>query len=167
MSDPVNFDASLKEGANARDSSEAVVQHEVPMNFGEAIAALKRGERVTRFGWYLKETWVELHSAFTLGVKMPIRCRAVGSGMTSREPWLPQIRDLLAEDWVNLTFPKSDKDMGGGVVEANFGFYVDGWTLKSTENVGEVLAIRMDDGANVTFNSASLVQFLARRLNVP
>lgn len=157
---------SITESAKTREAVPAAVISHPPMTFGEAIAALKRGEKVCRFGWSEKETWIEQHSDFTVGVRMTLRCRR-SDGVTVREPWLPNFNDIFAEDWVNLTFPKSDKDMGGGVVEANFGFYVDGWTLRSTENVGEVYAVRMDDGAHTTFNSASLVAFLARRLDLP
>lgn len=57
-----------------------------------------------------------------------------------------------------------ERDDGMGTVEANFEMYVDGWTLKGTDLVGEVEAVRASDGARVVFPSRSLTSFLERRL---
>jgi hypothetical protein len=53
--------------------------------------------------------------------------------------------------------------------KANFDFYVDGYTLKSTDTIGEIL-VTSYDGKNVVIKSSQLTAFLERRLtpaNVP
>jgi len=50
--------------------------------------------------------------------------------------------------------------------EINFGFYVDGYTLQSTEIVGEIRVISYC-GKTTTFPSKQLVAFLERRLSPP
>ena len=77
------------------------------LDFGEALAALKLGEHVSRAGWNGVGMWLELqrpdeHSKMTLpyiylnypsGEKYPDGARV---------PWLASQTDLLAEDWVVL-----------------------------------------------------------------
>jgi len=48
----------------------------------------------------------------------------------------------------------------------NFGFYVDGYTLKGTDTIGEIL-VTAYDGRTITMKSAALVAFLERRLTPP
>lgn len=51
-----------------------------------------------------------------------------------------------------------------GQEETNFGFYVDGYTLKGTDVIGEVLVTAMD-GRSCVIKSSSLVAFFERRLD--
>lgn len=50
-----------------------------------------------------------------------------------------------------------------GTVEANFEFYVDGYTLKSTDTVGEILATA-PGGEQMVITSRSLTNFIERRM---
>ena len=68
------------------------------MDFGEAIKALKRGERVQREGWNGKGMWLGLqvpdaHSKMTLPY---IFMRTVQHDLV---PWLASQTDMLSEDW--------------------------------------------------------------------
>lgn len=72
------------------------------MGFGEAIAALKAGQRVARSGWNGKGMWLELqrpdaHSKMTLPY---IFMRTVQADLV---PWLASQTDMLAEDWGLVT----------------------------------------------------------------
>lgn len=74
------------------------------MNFGDAIAALKSGKKVTREGWNGKGLWLELqvpdaHSKMTLPyVYMNYPADALNTP-NARVPWLASQTDMLAEDW--------------------------------------------------------------------
>ena len=68
------------------------------MDFGDALAELKDGNRVTRTGWNGKGMWLELqrpdaHSKMTLPY---IYMRTVQGDLV---PWLASQTDLLAMDW--------------------------------------------------------------------
>jgi hypothetical protein len=68
------------------------------MTFGEAIEALKAGERVTREGWNGKDMWLALqvpdeHSKMTL----PYIYMKTAQG--DLVPWLASQTDMLASDW--------------------------------------------------------------------
>jgi hypothetical protein len=74
------------------------------MNFGEAIEALKAGERVTRLGWNGKDMWLALqvpdeHSKMTL----PYIYMKTAQG--DLVPWLASQSDMLAEDWALYLLP--------------------------------------------------------------
>lgn len=80
------------------------------MNFGQALDALKRGEKVAREGWNGKGMWLGLqrpdaHSKMTL----PYIFMSTAQG--DFVPWLASQTDVLAEDWV-LIVPE-DKASGG------------------------------------------------------
>jgi len=77
------------------------------MNFGEAIAALKRGESLQRKGWNDKNTFIELqtpdeHSKMT---RPYIYFDTTGLyaddeyALRTLVPWLASQSDMLAEDW--------------------------------------------------------------------
>ncbi len=76
------------------------------MDFGDALALLKRGHRVARRGWNGKGMWINLqipdaHSKMTLPylyIEYPIDHPAYPRG--SRVPWLASQTDILSEDWV-------------------------------------------------------------------
>lgn len=68
------------------------------MNFGQAIEALKGGEKVARAGWNGKGMW--------LGLQVPDEHSKMGlpyiymSTVTGQlVPWLASQTDVLAEDW--------------------------------------------------------------------
>jgi hypothetical protein len=68
------------------------------MNFGQAIEALKSGERVCRAGWNGKGMFLELqrpdaHSKMSLPY---IYMRTVQGDLV---PWLASQTDMLSDDW--------------------------------------------------------------------
>lgn len=87
------------------------------MNFGDALAALKRGSRVSRAGWNGKGMWLTLSPG---GVVDAEKLWAPANAAFARErggtarvlpyitmktaddcivPWLASQTDVLAEDW--------------------------------------------------------------------
>jgi hypothetical protein len=78
------------------------------MDFGDALHALRDGERVARSGWNGKGMWLNLqrpdeHSEMTLPyiyIEYPEGHPAYPDGC--RVPWLASQTDLLAADWVVL-----------------------------------------------------------------
>jgi hypothetical protein len=75
------------------------------ISFGDALAQLKKGEKVARNGWNGKNMWLQLqvpdaNSKMTLPyiyIEYPNGHPAYPGG--SRVPWLASQTDLLAEDW--------------------------------------------------------------------
>ena len=72
------------------------------MNFGDAIQAMKTGERVQREGWNGKGMWLRFVAGATEAapgnaVHRPYieMCDAQGFMV----PWLASQTDILAEDW--------------------------------------------------------------------
>lgn len=92
------------------------------MDFGEAIRALKAGEKVARQGWNGKGMWLGYVAGdqWGLGSKAPYESTAEGANLLPRiglrtagqgcfVPWLASQSDVLAEDWhlVTLDQPKA------------------------------------------------------------
>jgi hypothetical protein len=83
------------------------------MDFGEALAALRNGERVTRSGWNRQGMFVYLVPGSTFQVNRPPLLGIYPEGTQinylphidmrtadgSCVPWLASQADLLAEDW--------------------------------------------------------------------
>ena len=80
------------------------------LTFGDAIAVLKKGQRVARSGWNGKGMWLNLigSESYDVGSKsmqgatklLPyIAMKTVGDELV---PWLASQTDVLAEDWVVL-----------------------------------------------------------------
>lgn len=79
------------------------------MNFGEAIAAMKTGKRVTRAGWNGKGMWVryiDLYSDAEFKVREIEPCEGTWMPFVIMKtvhnqliPWLASQSDILAEDW--------------------------------------------------------------------
>jgi len=83
------------------------------MNFGEALAALKEGRRVSRSGWNGKGMFLFLvaGSNFTVNREPLLSIMGAGAIVTYRPhidmkdaegkvvPWLASQTDILAEDW--------------------------------------------------------------------
>lgn len=74
------------------------------MTFGDALAALKSGQKVQRDGWNGKGLWLELqvpdaYSKMTLPyifMSYPSDAKITPG---ARVPWLASQTDMLAEDW--------------------------------------------------------------------
>ena len=61
------------------------------MNFGKAIEALKQGKKITRFSWKNSRfLWIK-PATDTISV--------CGGALNNTTGWVPQQRDLFAEDW--------------------------------------------------------------------
>lgn len=79
--------------------------HLAGIPFGQAIAALKAGQRVFRTGWNGRQMWLALqvpdaHSTMSLPyiyIEYPVGHPAYPEGC--RVPWLASQTDVLAEDW--------------------------------------------------------------------
>lgn len=69
------------------------------MNFGDAIAALKRGQRVLRSGWNGKGMWLELQVP-DANSKMGLPYIYMSTVDGKLVPWLASQTDVLAEDWL-------------------------------------------------------------------
>lgn len=72
------------------------------LNFGEAIAALKRGQRVTRPGWNGKGMWLELseHGDGSMYKDRPLQKHILmATAQGTYVPWLASQTDMLVEDW--------------------------------------------------------------------
>ena len=72
------------------------------MNFGQAIEALKKGEKVARKGWNGKGMWLRLiipeKSDIDMGLEnLPyIEMKTADNKLV---PWLASQTDMLSEDW--------------------------------------------------------------------
>jgi hypothetical protein len=69
------------------------------MNFGDALAAVKQGARITRHGWNGQGMWVLLEetSRWPHSRMRPfLYMKAVNDELV---PWVASQTDLLAEDW--------------------------------------------------------------------
>lgn len=83
------------------------------MNFGEAIEALKKGERVSRIGWNGEGMFVYLVEAASYPVKTDVAKKYFGENALvpynaymaiknvneTVSTWVPSVNDCLAEDW--------------------------------------------------------------------
>lgn len=72
--------------------------------FGQALVALKNGQKVQRAGWNGKGLWVELqrpdaHSKMTLPYLYLNYPTDSANTPGARVPWLASQTDILAEDW--------------------------------------------------------------------
>jgi hypothetical protein len=69
------------------------------MDFGEAIRALKRGQRVAREGWNGKGMWIDIQPPRSESeMTLPYIFMKTADG--NFVPWLASQTDILAEDWV-------------------------------------------------------------------
>jgi len=86
------------------------------LNFGQALEALKRGEKVARVGWNGKGMWLVLQKGYPDGIPIN-RNTAEATGLPEGTvckflpyimmktatgefvPWLASQTDVLAEDW--------------------------------------------------------------------
>lgn len=68
------------------------------MDFGEAISAMKAGQKVSRQGWNGKGMWLELQSPDALS-KMTLPYIFMKTADDQKVPWLASQTDMLSEDW--------------------------------------------------------------------
>lgn len=68
------------------------------MNFGQAIAALKAGQKVARAGWNGKNMWLGLQVP-DVNSKMTLPYIYMYTAQGDLVPWLASQTDVLAEDW--------------------------------------------------------------------
>lgn len=68
------------------------------MNFGQALEALKAGNRVCRSGWNGKGMWLELQVPDAHS-KMSLPYIYMKTATNDLVPWLASQTDMLAEDW--------------------------------------------------------------------
>jgi hypothetical protein len=68
------------------------------MNFGEAIAAMRLGFRVTRTGWNGPGMWIALAVPDTASL-MTLPFLYLRTTQGHLVPWLASQTDMLAEDW--------------------------------------------------------------------
>lgn len=72
------------------------------MNIGEAIEAMKRGDKVQRPGWNGKNMHLWLWSGAPQEVDME-PCIVMYTAQGKHQPgWLANQQDLLADDWMVL-----------------------------------------------------------------
>lgn len=74
------------------------------MDFGEALRALKDGEKVARKGWNGKGMWLELQmpdlfSKMTLPYIYLNYPENAQNTPGARVPWIASQTDMLSEDW--------------------------------------------------------------------
>ena len=74
------------------------------MTFGQAIEAMKRGDKVSRAGWNGKGLWLELQApGANCKMTLPYIFMSYPSDAKTtpgaRVPWLASQTDMLAEDW--------------------------------------------------------------------
>lgn len=82
------------------------------------------------------------------------------------DPRLREIIDEYFEKFGRAYAQVEREENAKSAEETNFGFYVDGYTLQSTETIGEI-RITSYDGKTVTIPSKQLVAFCERRLSPP
>lgn len=68
------------------------------MDFGKALAALKRGGRVTREGWNGKGMYLEMQRP-DANSKMTLPYIYMKTAQGHLVPWLASQTDMLEEDW--------------------------------------------------------------------
>lgn len=68
------------------------------MDFGDAIRAMRAGQRLCRSGWNGKGMWVELQTP-DKGSKMTLPYIFMRTAQGDLVPWLASQTDMLAEDW--------------------------------------------------------------------
>lgn len=69
------------------------------MDFGEALFALRSGDRVCRVGWNGKGMWLHLQVP-DAGSKMTLPYIYMSTAQGDLVPWLASQTDILAADWM-------------------------------------------------------------------
>jgi hypothetical protein len=71
------------------------------LDFGLALVALKRGDKVARAGWNGKGMWLALQTPDE-GSKMSLPYIYMKTVDDKLVPWLASQTDMLAEDWCQV-----------------------------------------------------------------
>lgn len=71
------------------------------MNFGEAITALRAGEKVARAGWNGKNMWLALQTPDSHS-KMTLPYIYMRTAQGDLVPWLASQTDMLSNDWTTV-----------------------------------------------------------------
>lgn len=69
------------------------------MDFSAALIAVKRGDKVARYGWNGKGMYIALQTLDT-NSKMSLPYIYMKTACNNLVPWLASQTDLLAEDWI-------------------------------------------------------------------
>ena len=69
------------------------------MDFGDALNALRSGQRVARSGWNGKNMWLALQSP-DVNSKMTLPYIYMSTVTRDLVPWLASQTDILAVDWM-------------------------------------------------------------------
>ena len=69
------------------------------MNFGQALEALKNGEKVARKGWNGKGMYVKLDKGGDYEFSELYPFFVIKNILNSFNTWVPSVSDILAEDW--------------------------------------------------------------------
>jgi Protein of unknown function (DUF2829) len=69
-----------------------------PMDFGDAIRCMERGQRVQRAGWNGKNMWIALQASDEHS-KMTLPYIFMKTAQDDLVPWLASQSDMLAKDW--------------------------------------------------------------------
>jgi len=72
------------------------------MNFGEAISAMRAGEKVGRTGWNGKNMWLALQKPDAQS-KMTLPYIYMRTAQGDLVPWLASQTDMLSADWVTVS----------------------------------------------------------------
>lgn len=73
-------------------------EDDMGLDFGEAVASLKAGEKVCRAGWNGKGMWLELQRPDD-NSKMTLPYIYMSTVDGNLVPWLASQTDILSEDW--------------------------------------------------------------------
>lgn len=71
------------------------------MDFGEALAALKQGKRVSRRGWIGPDQWIKLQRPDGQS-KMGLPYIFIRTVTNHFVPWVASHVDMLSADWFEL-----------------------------------------------------------------
>ena len=70
------------------------------LDFGKAIEALKKGEKVARNGWNGKGMYIQYNKARDFENSELCPFLTIKNTRNSFDTWVPSVSDLMAEDWV-------------------------------------------------------------------
>lgn len=93
-----------------------------------------------------------------------VQAQIDGDPLVIREKAHDQRLEKMVREFMEIFDHAYNQTKNESREDANFGFYVDGYTLTGTPIIGEILVTAMD-GRSTIIKSASLVAFLERRLS--
>ena len=78
------------------------------ITFGEALVALKKGEKIARKGWNGKGMYVELNKGLDYSFSILNPFFIIKNVNNSHSTWVPSVNDCLAEDWYTCDFERDE-----------------------------------------------------------